>query len=253
MNNAQNIAIYDNSDDLATAAATKIAAIARNAITRRGRWTIALVGGSTPEATYKRLAQTEWTSEVDWSQAHVFVSDERFVTPADPRSNFGMAQRTLLAHINTPAAQIHAVDTSLPTPADAARAYDLALRSHFPDTDTDPTGVPQFDLVLLGLGDDGHTASLFPHAAALSVRDALVTSSPPGTLPPPVDRITFTFPLINAARNIVFLVAGDKKAPALRDVLKGGASADDRPAAGVMASGGGAVWWFLDRGAGAGL
>ncbi len=109
---------------------------------------------------------------------------------------------------------------------------------------------PVFDLILLGLGDDGHTASLFPHAKALDVLDVSVTASPPGVLPPPVDRITLTYPALNAARHVMFLVAGANKAQPLAEVLSGSADPQDRPAAGVRPTNG-QLTWLIDRAAGA--
>jgi 6-phosphogluconolactonase len=205
-----------------------------------------LSGGSTPEKTYRLLP--DGPPQLDWSRTYLFMGDERFVPADDPRSNVAMVRRSLLNHVSVPADHVFPVPSSqqAPTPAEAARAYAEALARFFAlPVNGQP---PQFDLVMLGLGDDGHTASLFPGAPALNVRDAWVTWSPPGTLPPPVDRVTLTFPILNAARHILFLVAGEKKAEPLRDVLEGHPSPSDRPAAGVQPTDG-RVTWMVDEAA----
>jgi 6-phosphogluconolactonase len=225
--------VFPDADALARGAAAHFAASARASIAARGRFTVALAGGSTPEKTYRLLAGGEFAREIDWPRVLFFFGDERFVPRTDAvRSNYGLAARTLLLPIGAAPDRVFPVDTGLPMPGDAARAYEAVLRAEFAG-DATPDGIPVFDLVLLGLGDDGHTASLFPHAAALDRKDALAVASPPGALPPPVNRITLTFPVLNAARQALFLIAGENKALALHDILEGGASIADRPAAGV--------------------
>jgi len=154
-----------------------------------------------------------------------------------------MAHRTLLARVPVPAAHVFAVPTVGHTAAEAAAAYAGTLRRFFAAAASDVP--PCFDLILLGMGDDGHTASLFPGAAALRVDDAWVTWSPPGTLAPPVDRVTMTYPVLNAARHVAFLVAGQSKAPALRDVIEGRANRDAQPAAGIRPTRG-TLTWLVD-------
>jgi 6-phosphogluconolactonase len=229
-------------DRLAVLSAMRILRLACDAIAKRGRFRIALAGGSTPERTYDLLNQPDQLphERPDWSKVDVFFSDERMVPLDDSRSNFGMANRSLLTHI--PAATVFPVPTG-GRPADCAAVYSAILAKAF---GVPGDGLPpQFDLILLGLGDDGHTASLFPGAAALHENKAWVTWSPPGTLPPPVDRITFTFPTLNAAREVLFMVAGAKKAEALRDVLAG-APVERRPAAGVHPTAG-KLFWLVDQ------
>ncbi len=179
-----------------------VAEYAQEAVRERGRFTLVLAGGSTPEKTYRLLAEPAQAAMVAWPKTFVFFGDERFVPPDDPRSNFGMARSALLAHVPIPAGQVFPVPTDRPTAAEAAAAYTRRLGEVFAAAPRGPP--PRFDLILLGLGEDGHTASLFPGAAALAVRDTWVTWSPPGTLPPPVDRVTMTYPVLNAARQVLF-------------------------------------------------
>ena len=158
----------------------------------------------------------------------------------DPRSNYGMARRTLLEHAPIPADHLFPIPTDRPSAAESAVEYARTLASFFGMTPGQ--GLPQFDLILLGLGDDGHTASLFPGKPTLHEQNAWTTASPPGVLPPPVERVTMTFPVLNAARVVLFLVAGEKKAVALHDVLEGNADVDHRPAAGVHPTDGTLIW-----------
>lgn len=239
------IQIFANDDALADHAAALILQAAHDPLAARGRFTIALTGGSSPVKTYERLARLP-AEQADWGKWFVFLGDERFVPANDPRSNYGQARRTLLAHVPIPVAQIYPIPTEAPTVGEAAARYAETLSQVFGTPLSGPP--PAFDLILLGLGDDGHTASLFPGYPSLDVTDRWVIASPPGTLPPPVDRVTFTFPLLNAARQVAFLVAGEKKAQPARDILEGGASRQEHPAAGVSPVNG-TLTWLLDEAA----
>jgi 6-phosphogluconolactonase len=233
--------ILENADAVAARAARLFADIAGEAVRERGRFTVALAGGRTPERAYVLLAGPEYARAVDWGATVVFWGDERFVPLDDERSNHAMARRSLIERVPIPPDHVHPVPTSLPSPDDTAMTYEQTFRHLFP-TETPP----RFDLFLLGLGDDGHTASLFPGKPSLTVTDRLFVASPPGILPPPVDRVTATFPLINAARNIIFLVTGASKAAPLKAVLEDGASVESHPAAGVRPVDG-TVTWLVDR------
>ncbi len=233
--------ILESPQRLAEAAARAVVEEARQAIEQRGRFGIALAGGTTPELAYRALAEN-FRADTDWSRWFVFFSDERFVAPNDPRSNYGMAWRFLLAYVPIPPARIFPVPTGEPSVASAAAAYETRIKAFFAN------GPPVFDVILLGLGEDGHTASLFPHSAALAETRRLVASGPPGRLPPPVDRVTFTFPLINMARAVFFLVAGAKKAPVLRKAFQPESARAECPAVGVRPQNG-RVTFFLDRAA----
>jgi 6-phosphogluconolactonase len=238
--------VYEDPEKLAAAAAERIFSVAVESIAARGRFSLCLTGGSTPRRTYELLARTRHAerNEYDlWPHTYLFFGDERFVPPDDNRSNYQMVRQSLLQNAPVPEDHVFAVPTHS-SPQQAAEEYAGTLKGFFGD------GIawPEFDLVLLGLGDDGHTASLFPGAAALHVADRWVTSSPPGVLPPAVDRVTLTFPVFNAARQVVFLVSGANKAAVLAEVYRGRVAVEQRPAVGIRPARGGPVW-LADRAA----
>jgi 6-phosphogluconolactonase len=218
--------IFEDSETLALAAAERFIALSREAVALRGKFLVALAGGSTPERLYALLGEPECAGRVPWGCTFLFFSDERVVWFADPDSNFGMVQRTLLSHVAVPKEQLFPIPTDLSTPAACAAAYDATLREVLGEP-------PVFDLILLGLGDDGHTASLFPGLPALDETEKYAVASPPGTLPPPRQRVTLTFPAINAARQVLFLVSGAKKRDRLRQWLTTDAAVSALPARGV--------------------
>lgn len=204
------VRVYPNSEVLAEAAAGEFVRLARQAIAAQGRFAVALAGGSTPRAMYSKLAA--WES-VPWSRIHFFFGDERCVPPDHPDSNFGMANAALFSKIPIPADNLHRMEAELAGFAAATR-YQEELGSFFGLT---PGQFPCFDLILLGMGPDGHTASLFPGTAALEEARLAVTSN---RVPQSdTDRITLTFPALNAARQIIFLVAGEGKTKVLGEVL----------------------------------
>jgi 6-phosphogluconolactonase len=197
---------------------------------------IALSGGSTPRGLYERFASSSFSSTIPWSQLRLFLGDERYVPHNHPDSNYKMIRESLFRERDPEPGTLFAVDTSLPA-HEAAASYERTLRKVIGDE-----GV--FDIILLGLGDDAHTASLFPHTTVLEeqtswVRDVYVEKLK-------ARRITFTFPLINAARTIIFLVSGNTKAEAVRQVIKGQRAPQAYPAQLVQPHGG-VVHWFLDR------
>jgi 6-phosphogluconolactonase len=241
------VVVCPDAEALAERAADRIVEAAGRAVAERGRFTMALAGGSTPEKAYALLARPPRVERIDWQKAYLFFGDERFVPHDDPRSNCAMSRRSLLAAAPIPANHVFAIPTDRPSPADSAADYTRTLAAFF--RMAPGQGVPRFDLILLGMGDDGHTASLFPGRPAIHEQSAWVTSSPPGVLPPPVDRVTLTFPVLNAAREVLFLVTGEKKAEPLRQVIDGGAAVERFPAAGVRPSDGELVW-LLDDAAG---
>lgn len=206
------------------------------AIQERGLCTIALAGGSTPKPVYEAIA----TQALPWDKIHVFWGDERYVPPDDPNSNQLMARRAWLDRVDMPAANIHPMPTDEPDPQAAARKYEEHLREFF---HTQAGEFPAMDLILLGTGDDGHTASLFPHTEALKVRDRLITVGNKDGMP----RITFSAPFINQARCVMFLAAGANKRSALAQVFAPTADEFTYPARLIQPQG--ELWWLLDRAA----
>ncbi|MBC8102739.1 MAG: 6-phosphogluconolactonase [Cytophagales bacterium] len=241
-----------DAEALAAEAAERFIQLSQEGIAARGRFTVALSGGSTPAKLYACLAEPAQRDRVSWDQTFFFTGDERFVPQDDERSNFGLARRALLEPIGVPESNWF----PMPTPplatdlADAAHRYMDTLATFFQAPRLDAP--PVFDLILLGLGDDGHTASLFPGMPALEAQAVWVTGTPPGTLPPPVPRLTLTFPILNCARSTLFLVAGAGKADALQATLKAGALPKTHPAAGIRPANG-TLTFLLDQAAAARL
>jgi 6-phosphogluconolactonase len=232
------------------AALTRLAANAfvffvRKAIERRGWAHAALSGGSTPRALFEVLATAEFARAVLWERVHVWWGDERCVPPEHVDSNYRMAHEALLRRVPIPAENVHRVRTELGAVA-AAAEYEREMREAF-DMPAGAAGWPAFDLILLGMGDDGHTASLFPGTAALEPGDRLVVANPVAKLA--ADRITFTAPLINAADTVIFLVAGAGKASMLRRVLLGEYEPAALPAQGILPVG--KLFWMTDAAAAA--
>lgn len=235
--------VYDDLDTLTRAAADDLAALLTAPATAHRALTIALSGGSTPQGLYALLAQPPYAHSLPWSRMHFFWGDERCVSVEHPESNYGQAQQALLQHVPVPAENIHRVRVELP-PAEAAADYAHQLAQH-----ADP-GLrwPRFDLVLLGLGEDGHTAALFPGLITQRERRSPVLHVQASYLGRPAERITLTPLVFNDARHIFFLVAGEKKAPAVRAVLKGYADPEQTPASRIRPTAG-VVTWLLDRAA----
>ena len=209
----------------------------RTAIAERGVCTISLAGGSTPKPLYAAIAQ----QDLDWDKIHVFWGDERYVPSDHPDSNEGMTRAAWLNHIPIPAENIHPITTTAESPAVSAAQYEQTLQTFFKLA---PGENPSLDIILLGIGDDAHTASLFPHTEALSVRDRLVTVGDKDGQP----RITFTAPLINQGRSVIFIAAGSNKQGALTQIFAPEADAQSYPARLIQPQG--ELWWLLDAAAG---
>lgn len=211
------IEVLATPDEVAAATADRFIASARGAIERGGRFRVALSGGAVPRRVYPLLAAPPRIDQVDWGRVEFFWGDERTVPPDDPDSNFGLAYQGILAHL--PAVRpeaIHRMPAEGPDHAAAALAYEAELRLAFGIGGDDP---PVFDLIWLGMGADGHTASLFPESAGLEVTDRWVYANWCPTIS--AWRMTLTYPVLNAAHEVIFAVTGAAKAPALRRVLAG--------------------------------
>ena len=234
------IRVFENLESLSRAAAGVVADLAKGAVHSRGRFSVALSGGNTPRCLYEILAGAPFRDKIQWQHVHVFWGDERCVPADDPRSNFRMAREALLDHIPLPAENIHAVRGDLP-PAQAAADYENDLQKFFGDEG------PAFDLILLGLGANAHTASLFPHTPVLYETKRWIAE----VYVPELDmyRVTFTAPLINQAEQVVFLVSGADKAIALQNVLEGAYHPDEFPAQLIRPKGVHPLW-LVDKAAG---
>jgi len=210
------------------------------AVADRNAFTLALSGGSTPKPLYEAMVN----QDLPWDKLQVFWGDERYVPPDHPDSNEGMARKAWLDSVAIPAANIHPMPTDAADPAIAAQRYEQHLQQVF---QIQPGNVPALDVILLGMGDDGHTASLFPHTAALEVYDRLITVGNKDGQP----RITFTVPLINQARCVIFMVAGASKQTALTQVFSPDGDSTTYPSRLIQPQG--ELWWLLDESAGQNL
>lgn len=213
--------------------------VARQAIAARGRFTVALSGGSSPKKFYELLASPAYREQVDWKQVFFFFGDERNVPHSDPDSNYRMARLALLGPLHVAPEQVFAINTALP-PAEAAAQYTAAIERFFGSEKA------QLDLVLLGLGDNSHTASLFPHTPVL--HDTSVGAREVFLEDKQVYRITLTAPLLNQARAVAFLVYGPDKAAAVRRVLTEAPNIEEYPAQ-LIQPASGELHWFLDEAA----
>ncbi|WP_026370306.1 6-phosphogluconolactonase [Kallotenue papyrolyticum] len=238
----RHILVVDDPEALAEAATRYIVARARQAVAARGSFALALAGGSTPRGVYRRLAHAPWRDAMPWAQTLIFWSDERALPLDSTDSNYRMAREALLDHVPLPPEQIHPLAAQGDDLDQAAARYEAVLRRLVPG---EP---PRFDLILLGMGPDGHTASLFPHSPALDATTRLVVATPEAPLPPQVRRLTFTSRLINAAVEVLVLVAGADKAAPVREVLQGPRRPHELPAQ-LIDPQAGDLWWMLDRAA----
>ena len=260
------IHIYKDSEELSYAAAKWIADAIAATLQNNDRCTIALSGGSTPERLHKILAASPYKEQIDWSRLHVFWGDERAVPFEDSRNNARMAYDTLLDFVPVPAAQIHVMRTDI-APEASALEYEKILHRYFdgaaggtPATGRTPaaggtlpgdgSAANSFDIVLLGMGDDGHTLSLFPGTAVVHEEKAWATAF--FLKAQDMYRITLTKTIVNRAARIAFLTAGTKKAHALREVLKGEYNPDLYPSQEIKPVNG-ELHWFVDEAAAAGL
>jgi 6-phosphogluconolactonase len=239
---------FPDAEAVSRAAGQDLVELAREAITARGRFCVALSGGSTPRRMYEILSEAPRWAQIDWRRVEFFWGDERAVPPDHPDSNYGVAATVLLRKLDMPADRIHRIKAELPDVDEAAALYQEELARVFA---TPVEGLPPiFDLILLGMGADGHTASLFPYSQALTERRRWVV----GNTVPKVgkQRITLTFPILNRAAEVRLLVTGDDKAGVLKEALVGPREPERLPVQAVVPEGGRLVW-LIDRAAAAEL
>jgi 6-phosphogluconolactonase len=235
------IRILTTPQELFEVAAEEVVRAATEAVAQSGRFTIALSGGSTPKNLFNLLA-TNARTVFPWDRTYFFWSDERHVPPTDPESNYRMAEEIMLSKIPVNAGNVFRIGAENPDAAAAAEAYEQTLRKFF---QLQPGQVPAFDLILLGMGPDGHTASLFPNTAGLQEKTRLVIANWVDKLK--ANRLTMTLPVLNSAREVAFLASGTDKAQVLRTVLEEDAPPEQYPAKLVRPTG--RLIWFVDRAA----
>jgi len=237
------VRVFPSLEELSCQAAARLRELACSFVAEKGTFTAALSGGSTPRRLYQLLAGPELWPGISWEHVHLFQVDERCVPPDDPESNYRMIREALLRHIPVPEANFHRLAAELEDREGASRLYAAELdRILAPEKGS----IPRLDLVLLGMGLDGHTASLFPGSSALREQSAWVC--PNFVEKFKAHRLTLTFPVLNAAARILFLVAGSDKAETLRQVLEGPRRPEELPAQYVQPANG-QVEWYADQNA----
>jgi len=243
--------VYKNGEELSSAVAKWIADRISATLVKKDRFTIALSGGSTPQRLHKILAASPYKEQIDWSKLHIFWGDERAVPFEDSRNNAKMAYDTLLDFVPVPASQIHVMRTDI-APEQSAVEYEKILHQYFRPSAGKGDGLPaeSFDLVLLGMGDDGHTLSLFPGTAVVHEEAAWVKAF--FLKAQDMYRITLTKSIVNRSACIAFLTTGAGKAHALKEVLKGAYQPDLYPSQEIRPTAG-ELHWFVDEAAAAGL
>jgi 6-phosphogluconolactonase len=232
------VIINDNPVELSDAGATLFAERAGHAIQRKGFFTVALSGGSTPRGTHRRLAEEPFRSSISWDQTHIFWVDERCVPVEDPASNYGAACKDFIDRVPIIKTNVHPIPVNM-VPYEGATHYQREITGFF---ETASDEIPVFDLIMLGIGTDGHTASLFPGTSALQEQKQLISVVKGGM--PIVNRLTMTFPILNQAREVVFLASGKGKAGIIQAILE--KKQRDLPALGIRPRSG-KLTWLLDR------
>lgn len=245
------VKVHNSLEEISRAAADLLLRCAEKAIAARGQFTLALSGGSTPKKLFETLSSEPWVSKFPWRSSHLFWGDERFVPLDDPESNYGMTRAALLEKVPLPEGQVHPLALGSATVEEAARLYENELASVFNITANDINSAskgnfPRFDMVLLGVGGDGHTASLFPGSEALNEakRWALAVEAP--EIYPTRERVSLTLPLLNSGRCIVFLAAGSGKKPVLDKIFNDPAQAEKIYPAARIKPRDGELFWLID-------
>jgi len=247
------VRVYGDPDELAVKAARLFARLADQYVIGRGRFTVALSGGSTPKAMFSVLAAEPFLETVPWASIYFFWGDERCVAPDHPESNYRMTREALLSRVPVPPANIFRIPAELADPRQAADEYTATVTRFFlTGAGAGPTGtsplstLPRFDLVFLGMGPDGHTASLFPHTTALQAGEQIAVANYVEKFK--AHRITLTAATINNARNVTFLAGGEDKAETLRTVLEGGYQPELYPSQ-LIRPRDGTLLWMVDEAA----
>jgi 6-phosphogluconolactonase len=235
--------VFSDLHELSAYAAARFADTAKRIVQERGRFTACLSGGSTPQLTYSLLAQPPYSEEVPWQDVHLFWGDERCVPLSSPDNHFNMTTELLLSKVDIPPKNVHRMRGEAEDPFVAAETYEQEITTFFC---LSPGGLPRFDLVFLGMGDDGHTASLYPGSQGLTVMDKIVVAH--YVAQRKGFRLTLTLPVLNNAQDVVFLAVGESKAPALRAILRKGPDETEVPAYRVNPVDG-TVTWLVDRAA----
>ncbi|MFN2391300.1 MAG: 6-phosphogluconolactonase [Pyrinomonadaceae bacterium] len=245
------VKILQNISEISRVAAEKFITIGGEAINQNGKFTVALAGGSTPKSLYQLLTTENFKNQIDWRKVFFFLGDERNVLPDDEESNFRMANDNLLKPLQIPKNQIFRWQTEIEDAEKIARDYEETIKEFFglKDKPLAVTGIsellpPRFDLILLGIGNDGHTASLFPFTNALQENGKIAVANWVETLR--TTRLTFTFRIINNAANVIFLVSGESKATVLREILEDEFQPDKVPSQNVRLTKGNLIW-LIDR------
>jgi len=233
-----NVVVFDIPEEVALVAAQRFVEYAKQAIAEHGVSSVALAGGNTPKRVYELLASDRFKELIDWSKVHLFFGDERSVPPDHPDSNYAMAARALISKIGIPPSNVHRIAGEV-NPDDSAASYESELRNFFGEV-----AAPRFDLVLLGMGDDGHTASLFPNSDSLTETSRWVVAA---KAPSGQDRISLTPGAINNAAHVLFLVTGRGKAQRLAEVL--GDKRGARLPAHLIMPVKGTLQWLVDQAA----
>ncbi|MDH3286331.1 MAG: 6-phosphogluconolactonase [Betaproteobacteria bacterium] len=235
---------FETASALASAAAALFSEAACEAVEARGRFCVVLPGGRTPTLLFAALREAPWAGKVPWHDSHFFWSDERCLPADHPDSNYGLARRELLTRVSIPAGHVHRAPTEISAANQAAAAWEHALREFFGAGAHAPL-FPEFDLVVLGIGADGHTASLFPGDPALEISERWVAAvAPSGT--PPVARLTLTLPVFNHARRVMFLGAGPDKRQVMDAIATGNNPAAARFPAARVSPRGQLIWLYTE-------
>ena len=242
--NAPGVRVFADAEEVARAVAERFAELARASVAGRGVFSVALAGGTTPRRVYELLAGEDFRSQVPWEGVHVFFGDERAVPPDHADSNYRMAHEALLSHVTIPQRNVHRMRGEGDAAANAS-LYEDEMRAFFGEVDW-----PRLDLVMLGMGDDGHTASLFPNTPALEEQRAWAVANWVEKFD--AWRVTLTAPAINRSRHVIFTVTGAGKAARLAEILKGERDPTRLPSQLIEPSDG-KLEWFVDRAAAASL